>query len=211
MLRLITLLILLSPSALAKERPSPIGSLIRFADLIVIGTSSAVDKDGVAEIRVERTLKGLPPEHLFFYARPTWICDTTVAKEGERSLFLFMPQRFAKLPSGISSDVRQVQLSGGGKIDLLKDGARIAAPVLLPPDLPVVVDPGSDPFTVLASSEAVIALVEGCIADSNTCPEGGITLWDLPAAEALFKKIRLERERADPKETVPSCEARRGP
>lgn len=108
-------------------------ALTKQSSLVLIGTVGAIKQDGfrIAEIRVERTLKGRAPSTVEVISEPTWACDISKASPGERLLvFLNAVKPGKPLGSLIGRKVtfnRPVYAfghAGRGRIQLLSSGAR---------------------------------------------------------------------------------------
>ena len=91
-------------------RGTNLDELTRNAALIVRGRITQVESVHgirIAHLRVERTLKGEPPADAYFVADPSWSCDISHAKEGERGLYFLSVHQFSEDP------VRPVDPSSG--------------------------------------------------------------------------------------------------
>lgn len=104
---MLTYLCALIVAAPAKVAPMTLAEMVRWSDIVVIGSVVRVEEisptadvhadesvvramPAVAEVRVERWIKGAEQsEPLVYYASSTWICDITSATVGERALFFF--------------------------------------------------------------------------------------------------------------------------
>lgn len=144
---LAALALALQPIASAKVARAPLEELIQSADLIVIGTDSAIERRGkwnIARFQVEEVLKGQAPTKIQYLASPTWTCDITSAKQGERALLLLtLPGRGRIAPprSHRGSTVYQILFSGRGRmpIDEVDGDLQVTVwtvDVVLPADMP---------------------------------------------------------------------------
>jgi hypothetical protein len=91
--RLTILLTVVSLSARihAKVGSVEFSTLVRQADVIVLGTVvdvTTVKGVKVARVKVLETYKGRKVNELFFLAQPTWTCDISDAVKGETALLL---------------------------------------------------------------------------------------------------------------------------
>jgi hypothetical protein len=116
----IAALLLLAVIPASSERVSvshSMPSLARRAERIAIVEVIAIAPEGhamVAQARVRETWKGSPGKELFFYASPSWPCDTSRAEVGW-TLLLFLVRR-PNYPSAFS-----IMSSGDGEFQIVKD------------------------------------------------------------------------------------------
>src|SRR5215472_4655258 len=79
----------LSAHIYAKVGSVEFSTLVREADVIVLGTVvdvTTVKGVKVARVKVLETYKGRKVDELFFLAQPTWVCDISEAVKGETAL-----------------------------------------------------------------------------------------------------------------------------
>ncbi len=110
----------------AKVQTISFADLVRFSDTIVVAeVTGIVTIDGmkVATTRVLHPLKGNAIE-VRFIAQPTWRCDISTAKVGERALLCLSRQE--KKPD---SNIFVITHSGRGRIPLRQSPSGWSAPV----------------------------------------------------------------------------------
>ena len=80
-----------SPTAKAKIEAPKLRDMIASSDCIVLGKVIAIskqDKAHIAEVEVERVLKGERTiKRLYFWATSTWACDISHAEQNESGLY----------------------------------------------------------------------------------------------------------------------------
>jgi len=83
-------------AAVGEVVPASLDNLVRYSDQIVVGKVTNIIPIGgarLAEVQVQSTIKGRAIQKLFFWASPTWACDTSDAKLNELTLlFLESPR-----------------------------------------------------------------------------------------------------------------------
>ena len=126
------LLICLASAATAKVGTINLQDLTKQSSLIVVGTVSSVHTGNIrmATFEVERFVKGTGPKHLEFVAEPTWTCDISDAKPGERLLLFLDRAEAGRIVGGkiglnkkLDHDAYLIGHSGRGRIQLLGLGA----------------------------------------------------------------------------------------
>jgi hypothetical protein len=128
-----TLLLLWPATAFPVPGQVSLKDLVSTSDTIVVGTVSRVLKvEGVlvAEVEVERTLKGGLRPRQYFLASPRWGCDIAEAVAGERALLFLVnvpDALYAHLPTGFAAAYGK--LDTGTAISRLADSGRGRMPV----------------------------------------------------------------------------------
>lgn len=96
--------------------------LIHYSDYIVVGAVTKIhllEKKQIAELEVSRVVKGKTNlTRLFFYASPTWTCDTSNANEGETGVY-FLESYESDSPLKTQLDIQQDSLR---EIDTITNG-----------------------------------------------------------------------------------------
>ena len=119
--KLVAIAGLMATACQSKVAPTTLEALTAKANLIVVGrVTKLITVKGiqVAEVQVERTLKGSTLPSVYYLAQPTWICDTTKGTVGEEALFFFNEYKFD--PELVS--MAFVRSTGGGRYKV-EDGA----------------------------------------------------------------------------------------
>jgi hypothetical protein len=134
-----------------------LGDLVEAADVIVIGTDSAIERVGpweVADFKVEEVLKGPALVQLRYLASPTWVCDVASAKPGERVLLLLsLPKSVRQGRHGPPMTLREepvyeISFAGRGRMPIDEVDGDLHATVwtvdvILPSGTPM--SPGPEP------------------------------------------------------------------
>jgi len=133
-MRLGTVLLLACAASTVSAKVGTISlmDLTKQSSLIVVGTVSSVRAGPIrmATFDVERFVKGKGPRRLDFVAQPTWRCDISDAKPGEK-LLLFLDKVKAGTTIGgmiglnkkLDHDSYLIGHSGRGRIQLSGQGA----------------------------------------------------------------------------------------
>jgi hypothetical protein len=156
---LLVLACVLAGPATAKKGPSDLADLVAEADVIVTGTVVGIvgpDDDQVARLAVTTTLKGEARASLQFKASPSWQCDTTSAKVGDR-LLLFLRSHSGRLVV-VGSGTGIMSLVDATRVEL--EGRNFMPPLGLP--FAVAVRPDGRHFTVKAAT--LFAIISRCVA-----------------------------------------------
>ena len=118
--------------ASAKVGTIDLKQLTKQSGLIVVGrvTSVSAGEIRMAEFQVEKTIKGHAPKRLQFVAEPTWRCDISDAKPGERLLLFLNPVKAGTVIGKLMGKGKRVHQhaylisdSGRGRIALLGSGS----------------------------------------------------------------------------------------
>jgi hypothetical protein len=172
------LIVGLSPlSGKASVAEITLRELIDMSDLIVVATVTKVEKGTtypppaephlpppeIATARVLETWKGTHFQEVSFLASPTWTCDISDAKQGER-VVLF-------LRSSKESRIYCVAHSGRGRMPLREVGSRTYATiwvhdVQLPRNTVTIPDPADEPTSPLLKGLAAELRKEGVDLDT---------------------------------------------
>ena len=113
-------------TAVAKVAPASLDQLVAMSELILVGHVSQVtgdDTDPVAVVVVEERWYGAPPDLLQLSIGPTWSCDVSRAKGGER-VVLFLDRDEA--------GVWRISHSGHGRMPVVDEHATVSTMVMLP-------------------------------------------------------------------------------
>ncbi len=124
----ILVMILLISYCFAKARQMPLETVLKESDVVVTGKVTKVmeypdisnrGNIKIAEVEIEEVLKGEKNlQRLYFLASPTWTCDISDAKDGERLLLILRNANRRYLEF---SPLFYIAQSGGGRIQIEHD------------------------------------------------------------------------------------------
>ena len=136
--------IALCQTAHSKVAQAKLADIIKGSDLIALGTVSEVVKIKeyrVAKLKIEGVLKGEAQlQEAYFVASPTWTCDISNAKVGERGLYFFSPANgnLEISPSHNGRPLFLIAHSGHGRLLRQPQGKfHISGAIILPEGFPV--------------------------------------------------------------------------
>lgn len=136
--------IALGQTAQSKEDSAKLTTVIKGSDLIALGTvSEVVTVNGyrVAKLKIEGVLKGEAQlQEAYFVASPTWTCDISDAKVGERGLYFLSPaNRVSNIPPFHNGrPLFLIAHSGHGRLLRQPQGKfHISGMIILPEGFPV--------------------------------------------------------------------------
>ena len=112
--------------AMAKVAGTTLGDLAKISPTIVLAKverTSKIDGRNWAEARVLEVIKGPALTTLHFLAEPTWTCDISEAKDGEKVLLFLQPAAtaewmFKKRPEHLPNESFLIAWSGRGRMPL---------------------------------------------------------------------------------------------
>lgn len=136
--------IAVSQTGYSRVASASLTEVIKGSDLIAVGTVSEVTKVNgyrVAKLKIEGVLKGnAQTSEAFFLASPTWTCDVSDAKVGERGLYFLSTQtRELEFPSRHNGQpIFLIAHSGYGRLLSHEQGKfRNSSMIDLPKSFPV--------------------------------------------------------------------------